>query len=111
MRSALTTSWRLDSRLLQRRGQQIARQAQDVPNTQVHWDLRFAAQRKASYRGVARSRPGLQADRPFKGAISLCPSGIHRSTRTRPRREITTIRRLIPRLRGNDALESPSVNP
>jgi hypothetical protein len=46
-----------------------------------------------------------------KGPSPSARPAFQRNTRTRPSRETTTVRRLAPRLSGNDALESPRVNP
>jgi len=55
--------------------------------------------------------PASGPDRPLRGAVSLCASGAYRNTRIRPRRETTTLRRALPRLRSSVALERPSVSP
>jgi hypothetical protein len=66
---------------------------------------------RPSVMGVARSRRGLRAGRPHRGAIALCSFGLQGSTRTLPNLEMTTVWRVDPRESWRDAFETPRVNP
>ena len=59
---------------------------------------------------MARNIP-LPGRRPIRGAICPLNVRLHRTTRTLPSRETTTVRRLDPRTNGRDALERARVKP